>query len=511
MARRVTLPVPRRFEAISGWASPSPDAPDPAIDRLTGLPAGWRLDGSSRFEGVPARRASSAFDREAGTAWVAVYDQQHRAWLSVRSPESFTVRRLRLERGPPEYPFPARLDVEAGGRTFREVPVRSDGSVLLPAAVRTQSLRMDVTDVDAPAATEARRLLDAVAIGELQIPGLHPPSPTRHGRFRTRCGELVVRSPRSAATARVSGSIEALDRGAPLRLAGCGPRSSLDLPAGTGPVTAAGATMRPYLISLRSTGPSGSSAPPAPPGVVESPGHGDDGSRTGVRLALERPAWLVLGEGYSRGWRASCRSAEGEERQLGAPEPIDGFANGWRVGSSCAVARFWFAPQRLATVSYGISALAGLAILLLLGSTLWPGRRRHRAADEESAVLPPAGDSVLRLDWRAALAVGVGVGLLAGWFFAVRAGVLLGVAAAFLAWRGATSPRLLWPAIPLLAVIPMLYILDPSANSRGFFQYADAHQAAHWLAVGAVCAVAAACLLDAREWRRSTAAENRGP
>jgi hypothetical protein len=99
----------------------------------------------------------------------------------------------------------------------------------------------------------------------------------------------------------------------------------------------------------------------------------------------------------------------------------------------------------------------------------------------------------------------------AGWFFAIRAGVLLGVAAAFLTWRGATSRRVLWPAIPLLVVIPLLYVLDPSANSRGFFQYADAHQAAHWLAVGAVCAVAAACLLDAREWRRSSAAENRGP
>ena len=133
--------------------------------------------------------------------------------------------------------------------------------------------------------------------------------------------------------------------------------------------------MRPYLLSLRSPGASGRLGPPPPPGLVESQGHGGDSSRTGVRLALDRPAWLVLGEGYSRGWRASCRSADGKERKLGAPEPIDGFANGWRVGSSCAVARFWFAPQRLATVSYGVSALAGLAILLLLVAPLWRGRR----------------------------------------------------------------------------------------------------------------------------------------
>ena len=59
-------------------------------------------------------------------------------------------------------------------------------------------------------------------------------------------------------------------------------------------------------------------------------------------------------------------------------------------------------------------------------------------------------------------------------------------------------------------MIPLLYVLDPSANLSGF-RYAEAHQAAHWLAVGAVCAVAAACLLDAREWRRSTAPEDRRP
>ena len=112
------------------------------------------------------------------------------------------------------------------------------------------------------------------------------------------------------------------------------------------------------------------------------------------------------------------------------------------MGSSCAVARFWFAPQRLATVSYGISALAGLAILLLLAAPLWRGRRALGSAREEPALAPAApADSEWRLDWKAALAVGVGVGLASGWFFAVRAGVLLGIAAAFLTWRGATSRR----------------------------------------------------------------------
>jgi hypothetical protein len=501
LARQVTLPTGRRFE-ISGWATPSPDAGDDALDRLAGLPAGWRIVGSSRFEGIPARRASAAFDGDPNTAWVADYEPQRGAWLSIGAPGPFSVRRLRLARGPAEYAFPAQLDVEAGGQTFRDLRPRADGSVILPRAVRTRSLRIDVTDVAVPS---ARRPLDAVALGELDIPGLRPPRLRHRGHVETRCGELVMRSSLSSATARVLGSIEALDRGAPLRLAGCGHHGSLALPAGTDMVTATGATMRPYILSLRS--PAGRSAPPPPPGVVQSPGHGSDTSRRGVRLRLKRPGWLVLGEGYNRGWRAACRSAGGTERQLGAPRLIDGFANGWLVGSSCAAARFWFVPQRLATVSYVISALAGLAVLVLLLLPLARRPRTRRAAPDASAAVSwPAADSVLRLGWAAALALGVGVGLLGAWLFAVRAGVLLAIAVGVLTWLGVTSRRLLlWLAIPPLAVIPLLYVLVPSSAAGSFFGYADEHLAAHWLAVAAVCAIAAACLLDAWRLRQASA------
>jgi hypothetical protein len=99
----------------------------------------------------------------------------------------------------------------------------------------------------------------------------------------------------------------------------------------------------------------------------------------------------------------------------------------------------------------------------------------------------------------------LGIGLLGAWFFALRAGVLLGLAVAVLGWTGLTSRRLLWAAIPPLAVIPLLYVLDPSPTNVGFFAYANQHEASHWLGVAAVCALAGACLLDAWGRRRSTA------
>ena len=52
--------------------------------------------------------------------------------------------------------------------------------MVLPAPVRTQTLRIDVTDVTGPPARDARRLLDAVAVSEVAIPGL--PVEVRVGR-----------------------------------------------------------------------------------------------------------------------------------------------------------------------------------------------------------------------------------------------------------------------------------------------------------------------------------------
>jgi arabinofuranan 3-O-arabinosyltransferase len=509
MERLVTLPTRRRFE-ISGWAAPLPRAPDTVFDRLAGMPTDWSLQSSSRFEGLPSRRASSAFDGDPATAWVGDYDQEHRARLIIRSPRAFTLRRLGLVRGPSEYAFPDRVDVDAGGEVFRDLEVRSDGAVLLPRPVKTQYLSVEVTDVAAPSSAGARRQLPAVAVGEMDVPGLRPPTPRRVGRFRTPCGALAVRSRLSTATASVSGTIEALDRGAALRVNGCGPGRSLELPAGTGRVTATGTTMRPYLLSLGSPGASADSAAPPAPGLVQSQGHGGDGDRSGVRLQLRRPAWLVLGEGYARGWRASCRSADGKERELGAPQPIDGFANGWRVGASCSVARFWFAPQTAATISYVISAVAGLALLVvLLAAPLL--RRRGAQARRNGTDLPTweADDFVVRLPPERAVALGVALGLAGAWFFAVRTGVALAVAVAVVTSVGVSSRRLLWLAMPLIAVIPLQYISAPRSGAQGFFAYANQRLASHWLAVAAVCAIAGACLLDARRLRRSLAGVRR--
>ena len=121
---------------------------------------------------------------------------------------------------------------------------------------------------------------------------------------------------------------------------------------------------------------------PLRPGQVVNSGTFGRGSHDSVRVSVTGPSWLVLGEGYNRGWQATC-----DGHSLGAPVPIDGYANGWPIGPSCHSVTFTFAPNRLATIGYVVSGVAGLICLALL---VWPLVRRRRVARSSDSARPTA-------------------------------------------------------------------------------------------------------------------------
>ena len=232
VSRSVLLPVARRFASRAGRRRRA-RRPTPCSTGSTGLPPGWRFASSGRLEGVPGWRASSAFDGRAETAWVADSSGSERPWLSWHAPRPVDVRRLRLVRGPEEYGFPQRLDVVAGTAQFDDVPVAADGVVTLPRTVRGSDVRLEVTRSTAPRGRALKREVGAVAVAEIEVPGLDPPRAAASGPLRTACGALTVRAGAARATARVTGTIEALNAGDPLRVAGCGPQSELTLGQGS--------------------------------------------------------------------------------------------------------------------------------------------------------------------------------------------------------------------------------------------------------------------------------------
>ena len=104
-----------------------------------------------------------------------------------------------------------------------------------------------------------------------------------------------------------------------------------------------------------------------------------------------------------------------------------------------------------------------------------------------------------------ALAAGLLMGVVLGYVFAIRAGVLLGPFVALVLWRGA-SARVLGIAAALLlgVVVPAIYLVALPEDLGGYnSSYANDLLGAHWTSVVAVVCAGLAC------WRVSTAIRRR--
>ena len=470
---RLFAPPAARIWTAGGLATVAPAAPDTAIDRLVGARLGGvRFAASGRFEGRPGVRSSSAFDGDARTAWIAPWERSRTAWIEWRTPARRTLRRLQIVRPPGRARTPLTVRLTADGATTEPVAVRSGGLVELPAPLTGRRFRLDVLD----AGGGGRTAPPAVAIGELRGPGVPRVGVPRGGSLTSRCGALAGTAGGRRLSLRVTGSRAALDAGRPLRARGCG--APVALPAGEHELHVGAGVLRPETLVLRSAAPTPVLRAAVLPGRVTDPGEGGRGRREGVRVEVTRPAWLVLGESFNRGWRARC-----DGRDLGEPSVIDGYANGWRVDRGCRDVLFAFAPQGAVTAGFAIGGLACLVLLALLVL-----RRPPRpSADAPAAAEAEPDDRARPWPLRRALGAGLVAGVALGFVFALRAGVLIGPAVALILWRGVRTRWLILAAAGLLGlVVPALYLLFP-ADDLGGYNNSFAHETlgAHWVAVAA--------------------------
>ncbi len=120
-----------------------------------------------------------------------------------------------------------------------------------------------------------------------------------------------------------------------------------------------------------------------------------------VRVAVDRPAWLVLADAYFPGWQAYLRPASdpnAEER----PVPIWRAYGNFRavqVPAGTTVVRFKYSPMSFKLGLY-LSFLAAVAAFLLLGFWAWGRYYREPAPGEEVKVvaknsLVPMGMNIL--------------------------------------------------------------------------------------------------------------------
>jgi arabinofuranan 3-O-arabinosyltransferase len=492
MRRLFQVPTARRFSAAA-WVNVFPTAPDDALDGLAGYRGPVRATSSSRFDGQPRYRASSALDGNPNTAWVADYNSSAPAWLEVSSPRPLQVRSLRL--GLPGLPVrrPTQVRLLWPGGVTPALPVRPGGFVLLPRPVRARTIRLEVLSAAAPPGATAPQQR-AVGIAELGgIGGLGRVGTRRHGPFAAPCGTVRVSVGASTMALRAGGTMSAFDAGTPLYARSCGP--PVPLAVGLQHLVVAPGPLAVDQLRLTSPAPAPVAVTPFSGRVLDS-GTSGRGAYDHVRVAVAQPSWLVLGEGYNRGWRATCNG-----RSLGAPTPIDGYANGWLVAPGCRQVSFTFTPNRLAGIGYLVSALGGIVCVVLIAVGWWRARRRPselgraaEAADWNVDRPEPARSPV------AALLVGVAAGVVTGFAFGVIPGVLAIPAVALVLGRRVGPRSLSLTAAGLLGVVvPVLYLAHPGNESGGnHFGYAAAHLAAHYVGVAAVVALAVALVLTLR-------------
>ena len=288
----------------------------------------------------------------------------------------------------------------------------------------------------------------------------------------------------------------ALDAGQPLALRGC--HGLFPLAPAQLRFTIAPGVLLPLIVQLRSPAPDPLASGAPSGGSVLDAGHMGNSSVTGIRVRVNAPSWLVLGESYSPGWQASCNG-----RSLGAPRVIDAFANGWRVDQGCRTVSIWFAPQSDVIAGYVVGALACLVLLIVLAAGLIRARAREAisapervpAAPALSLVRPghPAGHrfpAVLGFSL-----VGGAVGVL---LFGVTAGILMALAFAVIVSCRLSSEAVIAAAGVLLVIaLPVYYVLATPRDRKGYDAgYAMQHAAGHWIAAAAVALLALALAFE---------------
>jgi len=489
MTRSFTLPVARRLVA-TGWVTAFAQTADDELDRLAGYRGPIRATSSSRFDGEPRWRASRALDGDPATAWIGDYGAAP-AWLQWRLPRPIAVARMRLTAPTQAVRRPTRIRVLWPGGQTPPLTVGAGGAITLPRRVTAHAFRIEILGAAAPIGASAAQRR-AVGIAEIQgIPSLGRVRETRSGRaFRAPCGSVALRVGRRMPAMRVAGTRTAFENGAPLRASGCG--SPIGLSAGAHQLTVAPGPFALDALALSSAASAPASAAPSG-GAVLASGTAERGSYDHVRVTVSHPAWLVLGEGYNRGWQAWC-----DGRSLGTPVPIDGYANGWPVRPGCRSVHLAFGPNHLALIGYVASGIAVLGCLVALLAVWWRRRRvpGGPVPAPPAAVLPAPAAGPKSADRQRigrslsprGLLIAVGAAIAFGFVFGVVAGLVALAAILVVLWRGIGAATLAVAAGLLLgAVVPVLYLIEPGDQHAGnHYGYASQHLNAHWVGVAAV-------------------------
>jgi arabinofuranan 3-O-arabinosyltransferase len=488
ITRQFTLPTPRFF-TLSGTASLSTLIPDNEIDQLVGR-TGIAAYSSGRLPGDLAATASATLDDNPATAWQPGLGlgAQVGATLTYDLTAPTILDQLNMQViADGRHSVPTTMTIEADGQTRKiAVPPITDraapGSVVnVPVqfpALLGQQFVVTFTGVRQNKAANydsAGPLTLPLGIASIGMPGA--PVPVTPAQLPGTCTAGLLTVDGQPIDVAIEGSTQSALNNGQVRVVPCGPNANgVLLSAGTHLVqtsvahaentgwnidqlvldSAAGGLPAPAPTTTASGVPGLAATPAGPaPTVTVTATHTD--SQAARVTGAHAPFELVLGQSINAGWQAVANPGPhapsgSHPVNLGTPQLIDSFANGWAVtgadlkalgGPSFTVALTW-TPQRNVWIALFLSGLT-IVLCLVLGflPERWRLRLRRRTprwllGATPLPVQPDAGptlDLTHRRDgdavawWKAAL-TGVVAGLLAAavtsWWAALVVAVIVG-------------------------------------------------------------------------------------
>jgi arabinofuranan 3-O-arabinosyltransferase len=365
VARRFEIPGAASF-VLDGTARLNVHAPDQAIDRFLNGPSPVVVTSSSRLLDDPRVRGSAAFDANPATAWVP--EGTVGQWLATR----FPVRRLGS--------FTVVTDTRRGHTPITGMKAElSDGTTVVghtssvPGVIRfdfsarpISSVKLTVTSVYASGGTR----IPPIAIRSVDMPGVQiTPVPADTPLPCTSADATIDGAP-IALVAR--GTVGQALAGITMSVGTCH-KSRLGLAGGTHDLRFGGA-LQPELVTLSSSGEGGGAGHPSPPRI--SWASSADGRYTVHIREARAPFYLIIGQNYSAGWRASVGS-----QGLGPPILLDGYSAGWLVDRpGTYTIDVQYGPQRLYEVALAVTTISlALAVLFVLTPMALGVLRRRKA------------------------------------------------------------------------------------------------------------------------------------
>jgi len=419
VVRAFDLPVARDLP-LAGSARLSARAPAEVIDELLGQRVpGVDVATSSTLVGSLRHRPVALLDGDPTTWWASEFGQTRGAFVEVSLEDPHRWERLDLSVVTDgRHSVPTELVVSIDGqpvaRPVLDLPTetaegRSTVTVALPPT-SGRHLQVEVAaarEVTSVNWNSGDPLAHPVGIAELGAPGIQlPPSVER---LDTGCRDDLLTVDGAAVPVRITGTAREALAGEPLRLEGCAP---VHLPVGdhllvARPGLASGLDLDQLVLGALPAAPTGAV------GEVEVRAQGPDHVRVEVP-ASDAASWVVLGQSHNVGWRATVSGA-GRTTDLGEPQLVDGFANGWLLPASdeARIVDLRFEPQRRVDLALVLSALAALVcILLALRRGRGPAIGAAGGEWVEDAGLPDAArwQAGTTVSWPVALVAGVGLG-----------------------------------------------------------------------------------------------------